>query len=108
VPVSYAELLNEAQDCKRGRGVRLGRNLARSGEAELCPEYLLCDEGSGKSLQQVLRLWRLEPLEANGGLGRSARQCLSAKPPLCASGLLPHRPLKSSAAEFLPSCGNAT
>jgi hypothetical protein len=73
VLVSYAELFNEAQDCKCGRSVRLGRNLARSSETEFCPEYLLCDEGSGKSLQQVLRLWRLEPLEANGGLGRSAR-----------------------------------
>jgi hypothetical protein len=42
------------------------------------PEHLLCDQGSGKSPQQVLRLHRLVQMAAARRLGQLARQCLLA------------------------------
>jgi len=44
----------------------------------LRPEHLLCDQRSGKSPQQVLRLHGMECLAATWRLGQHARQCLLA------------------------------
>jgi hypothetical protein len=57
----------------RTRDGPAARNLQSSAPR---PERLLCDQGSWKSPQQVLRLHSLEQMATARRLGQHARQCL--------------------------------